>query len=79
MDAYLLMLQSACSGYVQLCRLGSRLLSVNARSSALRAMKEQLSQSLSGTASSVLRQQMAEAVLMGRYPTVEFKNQYEQR
>ncbi len=74
---YLCLLQDSCAVFVQLCRVNSRLLA-SVRQNAIPAMRAQLDQSVFGTASSSLRQKMADRILDGEFPCpAEYHNQYE--
>ena len=78
MRQYLSELEAACSGYVQLLNIKSRFIhgNKNLSDSILEPLKEVLSTSLSGVASSQLRKKMIHEILTGRYPSSVFRNLY---
>jgi hypothetical protein len=76
MDTYLLVLQDACYGYIQMERLGSLFLK-EIVSKMIPTLREQLSSQMFGVQSTSLRQDMIKEILSGRFPTAEYHNQYD--
>ena len=76
MDNYLLMLQDACYGYIQMERLGSLFLR-QIITNMIPTLRRQLSNQMFGVQSTSIRQDMITEVLSGRFPTQEYHNQYE--
>ena len=76
MDVYLSRLQEVCYGYVQLKRIGSVFLD-NIANSIIPFLRVELNRVLSGTMSTSVRQDMIQIVMSGKYPTSEYRNQYE--
>ena len=76
MNNYLLLLQDACYGYIQMERLGSLFLK-DIISRMIPTLRKQLSSQMFGVQSTSVRQDMITEVLSGRFPTAEYHNQYE--
>ena len=76
MDTYLLLLQDACYGYIQMTRIGSLFLK-EITANMIPILKAQLSGQMYGVQSTSIRQDMITEVLSGRYPTGEYHNQYD--
>ena len=76
MDTYLLLLQDACYGYVQMERIGSIFLK-EIISNMIPTLRKHLSKQMFGVQSTSVRQDMIKEVLSGRFPTSEYHNQYE--
>ena len=74
MDTYLLLLQDACYGYIQMEKLGSLFLK-DIISNMIPTLQKQLSSQMFGVQSTSVRQDMVTEVLSGRFPTPEYHNQ----
>lgn len=73
LNNYLKFIEAECQTFLSLKRGKSKLLK-DAANNILPALRMQLTQSMSGTSSSVLRGQMIKDIVSGKYPSEEYKN-----